>query len=403
MYPDLSYLFHDLLGTAHDNWLSVFKTFGFFLAIAFLVSAMVYYAELKRRAKEGVFTPIPEKMIEGLPASMGEIVANALVGLILGGKGWLAVTNFEQFRPDPAAIILSKQMHWPAALLGALALGAITWWEAWRRRQPVPVERIVQVWPHDRISEITVWAAVGGILGAKFFDLFDNWQDFMADPVGSLASGGGLAFFGGLILGFVAVVWYQWTKKIPFLHAADAVAPALAAGYGVGRIGCQLSGDGDWGIINTAPKPGWMSALPDWLWSYHYPHTVLADVEHHPQAVTMIGDMRAVRIEGFQGGYPFQLEQAVFPTPLYEVMMMAVVFGILWWLRKRLKTPGMIFCIYLILIGIERFLIEKIRVNVVHEVLGFHLTQAEIISLGLMAIGLVGAIGLWMRRAKTEK
>lgn len=398
MYPDLSYLFHDLIGTAHDNGLSVFKTFGFFLAIAFLTSAMVYYAELKRKAAEGIFTPIPEKIVEGRPASIGEILSNALVGLIMGGKGWLAATNFEQFRPDPAAIILSKQMHWPAAILGAAALGGLTWWEARKRQKDVPTERWVQVWPHDRISEITVWAAVGGIVGAKVFDLFDNWQSFLADPIGSLASGGGLAFFGGLILGFVAVVWFQWTKKIPFLHAADAVAPALTAGYGVGRIGCQLSGDGDWGIANLAPKPGWMSWLPDWMWAYKYPHTVLAELERPDQTYTMIDQMKAVRIEGFTGRYAFELEQTVYPTPFYETLMMLVIFGILWSLRKRLKTPGMIWFIYLILIGIERFVIEKIRVNVRHDVLGIVLTQAEIIAIGLVLVGVVGLV--WVARRK---
>jgi phosphatidylglycerol---prolipoprotein diacylglyceryl transferase len=401
MYPDLSYLFNDIFGTRVDNGMAIFKTFGFFLAIAFLLSAVTYYHELKRKAKQGFFTAIPEKTVEGAPASISEILSNALVGLILGGKGWLAYTDFEHFRPDPAAIILSKQMYWPAAIVGALALSALTWWDANRRRKNPPVETIVNVWPHMRISEITVWAAIGGILGAKIFDLFDNWESFLRDPVGSLASGGGLAFFGGLILGFIAVVWYQYTKKIPFLHAADAVAPALAVGYGVGRIGCQMSGDGDWGIVNSAPKPGWMSFMPDWLWSYRYPHTVLGELERVGQESTMIGDMRGVRVPNFEGQYPFQLEEAVFPTPIYEVMMMTVVFGVLWYLRKRISIPGMIFAIYLVLIGIERFIIEKIRVNVMHDVWGFKLTQAEIISLILIAIGLVFGTILW-RKSKAS-
>jgi phosphatidylglycerol---prolipoprotein diacylglyceryl transferase len=199
MYPDLSYLFNDIFGTQVDNGMAIFKTFGFFLAIAFLCSAVTYYHELKRKAKQGFFTAIPEKTVEGAPASISEILSNALVGLILGGKGWLAYTDFEHFRPDPAAIILSKQMYWPAAIVGALALSALTWWDAHRRRKNPPIETTVNVWPHMRISEITVWAAIGGILGAKIFDLFDNWESFLRDPVGSLASGGGLAFFGGLI------------------------------------------------------------------------------------------------------------------------------------------------------------------------------------------------------------
>ena len=264
MYPDLSYLFHALIGTEPDNWLSVFKTFGFFLAIAFLTSAVVFSIELRRKAGEGFYKPTKVTVTEGKPASFAEIAVNALVGLILAGKGFFAAQHFAEFRHDPASIILSGKMHWPAALLGALFLGGVSWWEAWRKRRAEPVTHEVNLWPHDRISELTVWAAVGGIVGAKFFDVFDNWSAFLEDPAGTLLSGGGLAFYGGLVLGFIAVVSYIWRNHIPFLPTADAVAPALTAGYGVGRIGCQLSGDGDWGIVNQAPKPGWLSFLPDW-------------------------------------------------------------------------------------------------------------------------------------------
>jgi len=390
MYPDLSYLFHALIGSQPDNWLSVFKTFGFFLALAFLASAVTYYLELKRKAAAGLFQAAKVSITEGLPASMTDIGMNALVGLIIGGKGFYAVQHFAEFRVDPASVILSGKMHWPAALVGAVLFGGLVWWEAWRKRKDKPETRVVDVWPHDRISEITVWAAVGGIVGAKVFDLFDNWDSFLQDPLGSLLSGGGLAFYGGLVLGFVAVVGYLMRHKIPILPAADAVAPALTVGYGVGRIGCQLSGDGDWGIVNQAPKPDWMSALPDWMWSSTYPHNVLNTPHTDP--------VSSVPIEGCTWEYCMQLSMPVYPTPFYEVVMMLIVFGILWALRKPLKTPGMLFFIYLALIAIERFLIEKIRVNVHHDVLGMRMSQAEIISLGLLAISVLGAIYVWWRR-----
>lgn len=393
MYPDLSYLAHALFGTQPDNWLSIFKTFGFFLAIAFLVSAVVYYIELKRKAQEGYYQPAKATVTEGAPATTGEIVSNALVGLILAGKGLYAYQHYEVFRADPASVILSSKIHWLAGLLGAVVLGGLTWWDAYRKRKNVPVTREVLVWPHDRISEMTVWAAVGGILGAKIFDLFDNWQSFLRDPLGSLLSGGGLAFFGGLVLGFVLVVWYMWRQKIPFWPSADAVAPALTAGYGVGRIGCQLSGDGDWGIVNNAPKPGWLSWMPDSWWATRYPHNVLND--GHTELPNP-----NVPIENCDWDYCMQLAQPVFPTPFYETMMMVVVFGILWALRKRIRIPGMLFFIYLALIAIERFLIEKIRVNVVHKVLGMELTQAEIISIVLFLVSVGGMVYVWRKNGK---
>lgn len=389
MYPDLSYIFHALLGTAPDNWLSIFKTFGFFLAIAFLASAVVFAAELRRKAREGFYQPTRVLVKEGMPATMGEIVANAFVGLLLLGKGAYAYANFETFRTDPASALLSLKMNWLAGLVGAAALGGLTWWDAYRKRTDQPVEREVQLFPHDRISEMTVWAAVGGIVGAKLFDLFDNWESFLEHPIETLLSGGGLAFLGGLVLGFVAVVSYMYRQRIPFWPTADAVAPALAVGYGVGRIGCQMSGDGDWGIVNNSPKPNWMGFLPDWMWSFRYPHNVLNTVHTDP--------VPSVPIEGCAWDYCMQLSEPVYPTPFYEVLMMTVVLGILWTLRKRVKITGMLFFIYLAFIAIERFVIEKIRVNVVHDVLGMKLTQAEIISIVLFIISVTGMVYVWKK------
>lgn len=395
MYPDLSYLFHDLFGTQPDNWLSMLKTFGFFLAIAFIVSAVVFHVELKRKAREGFYKPTPVSVTIGLPASIGELLSNAAVGLILGGKGAYAVQHYDQFRHDPASIILSSKMDWVGAIVGAIVLFGITYWDGRRRKLDKPETKTLSLYPHDRISEMTVAAAIGGILGAKIFDLFDNWESFLQDPVGALASGGGLAFFGGLVLGFLAVVSYMWKHKIPFLPTADAVAPSLTAGYGVGRIGCQLAGDGDWGIVNTAPKPGWMSWLPDWTWGYQFPHNVLNTPNTDP--------VPSVPIEGCQWDYCMQLAQPVFPTPFYEVLMMSAVFAILWSLRKRVKVTGMLFFIYLGLVAIERFTIEKIRVNVVHNVLGIKLTQAEIISIALFLVSLTGILVLWYRSRNVQE
>ena len=392
MYPDLSYLFHDLIGTQPDNGLAMFKTFGFFLAMAFLASALVFHIELRRKAKEGFYTPVKVKITTGLPATRNEIISNALAGLIIGGKGLYAYQHYADFRHDPASVILSFKMNWLGGIIGAALLGGFTWFDGQKRKKDTPETRELLIFPHDRISEMTVAAAVGGILGAKFFDLFDNWQDFLEDPIGSLTSGGGLAFLGGLILGFIAVVYYIWRNKIPFLPTADAVAPALVTGYGVGRIGCQLSGDGDWCIVNAAAKPGWMSFLPDWIWSYRYPHHVLNTPNTDP--------VPSVPVDGCTWDYCMQLSQPVFPTPFYEIVMMAGVFGILWVLRTRIKVTGMLFFIYLCLIAAERFLIEKIRVNVPHDVFGIQLTQAEIISVILFLTGLAGIGILWKNSRK---
>ena len=156
--------------------------------------------------------------------------------------------------------------------------------------------------------------------------------------------------------------------------------------YGLGRIGCQVSGDGDWGIVNTSPKP--FSWLPDWMWTYTYPHNV------NEAGVKMAGCTEAK--------YCYELPQGVYPTPLYEIVICLGLFALLWILRKKLKTPGTLFALYLMLNGLERFLIEKIRVNTRLNIFGFQPTQAEVISTLLFLSGLV----LWIvlkRRVKTAK
>jgi prolipoprotein diacylglyceryltransferase len=142
--------------------------------------------------------------------------------------------------------------------------------------------------------------------------------------------------------------------------------------YGVGRIGCQVAGDGDWGIVNTHPKP--FSWLPDWTWAYTYPHNVIDE---------------GVRIPGCIGQYCSELPNAVFPTPFYEVIASLLLFAFLWSIRKKIKTPGVLSAIYLIVNGVERFLVELIRVNTKYHFWGINPTQAELISSFLVVSGIV--------------
>jgi prolipoprotein diacylglyceryltransferase len=156
------------------------------------------------------------------------------------------------------------------------------------------------------------------------------------------------------------------------IHVADAFAPSMMLAYGLGRIGCQVAGDGDWGIVNTHPKP--FAWLPDWVWAYTYPHNVVGEGVPIPDCV---------------GQYCAQLPNAVFPTPLYEIIASLLLFGFLWAIRRKIKTPGVLTAIYLIVNGIERFLVEQIRVNTKYHFLGIHPTQAELIATFLVISGII--------------
>ncbi|MDX1406581.1 MAG: prolipoprotein diacylglyceryl transferase [Saprospiraceae bacterium] len=389
MYPDLSYILHALLGTPPDNALSIVKTFGLFLIISFLASAWFLRLELKRKEQEGLLTASKEKIIIGKPATTMQIVLNAVLGFVLGFKLVYISTHFAEFREDAAGVLLSGEGSVAAGIAGAILLGFWKYWDSNKRRLDKPVTKVVSVLPHQRVGDITIVAAVSGVIGAKLATIFESgdlFNRFLADPVNFLLSGSGLAIYGGLIVAFVTVLWYIRKKGIAPLHMMDAVAPALMVGYGVGRIGCQLSGDGDWGVVNTAPTPSWWF-LPDSWWAFDYPHNVLNNLREENMML----------IESCDWDYCVKMIEPVFPTPIYETIMAFIIVGILWALRKRIKVPGALFFIYVLFTAVERYFIEKIRVNPPIEFLGMEGSQAEYISVLLFIVGVGGLYWVWRR------
>ncbi len=372
MYPTLSDLLRDLLGI---NIPLPIQMFGFMVAIAFIVGHYVIAAELKRRKELGYFTAIKRVEITGLPATRNEILLNALLGFLLGFKLVHIAFNYTLFTQDPPSMVLSMQGNFLAGIIGAIALGYYTYYEKEKSKLEKPFKKELILYPHDLMGTIIIIAAVFGLLGAKIFHNLENFDYFLQNPVDALLSFSGLTFYGGLIVGLGAVYYYAKKNNIPFIHLIDSAAPGLILAYAIGRVGCQLSGDGDWGIVNTLAKPEALSFLPDWAWAYKYPHNVLGE---------------GVPIAGCVGKHCAELPQAVFPTPLYESIMGFAIFGFLWAIRKRVVIAGMMFSIYLFLNGMERFFIEKIRVNTLYHISNFSFTQAELISSILMILGLVG-------------
>jgi phosphatidylglycerol:prolipoprotein diacylglycerol transferase len=387
MYPDLSYFFHDLLGTQPDNWLSVFKTFGVFLIFSFLASAYVLSLEMRRKEQQGLLHGFPETERIGYPATMREILLNAFFGFILGFKVPYIAARFDEFKPDPASMIFSMDGTWLWGLVGAAFFGFLKYWDKKRQQVPKPHVKEVMLMPHQRIGDITILAAISGLIGARLFSIVEseeNIKAFMKDPLDQLLSGSGLAIYGGLILAFICVYMFVKRKGMKPIHIMDAAAPALIIGYAVGRMGCQFSGDGDWGIVNAAATPGWWF-LPDWAWSYAYPHNVLNE---------------GVPIEGCTFHYCSVLPQGVYPTPIYETFFSMIIFAILWMMRKRITIPGVLFFLYVFLNGVERFFIEKIRTNPDITLLGMEATQAEYVAALLVITGIVGMVYLYLRRPK---
>lgn len=381
MYPNLYYVFKDLFGL-EISALKIVNSFGFFVAIAFLVSAWVLVKELQRKQREGLLSYEEVTITVGEPASAGELLLNFVLGFVFGYK-ILGVFFTPGALNDPQAFIFSGGGSWAAGILLGLFFAGLKWRDKNKEKLAKPEKKTVRIWPSDRVGDITILAAVAGFAGAKVFDNLENWDRFIDDPIGNLFSASGLTFYGGLIVATIAIVWYLRKHKVAIIHAADAFGPVLMLSYALGRIGCQVSGDGDWGIVNTKPKP--FSFLPDWAWSYTYPHNVNKVGEVIPNCTW--------------DDYCTQLPAGVYPTPLYEIIACLFLFAILWSLRKRIKIGGRIFAIYLFLNGFERFWIEKIRVNTPQHLFGFQPTQAEIISTLLMLVG----IGLYLMAPKLNK
>jgi phosphatidylglycerol---prolipoprotein diacylglyceryl transferase len=297
MYPDFQYLFQSLLQHPMPEWLGIFKTFGFMMALAFIAGLLVMTKEMKRKEKMGVLKPV-EGDIEYVDKTSGKKIK---------GRGL--------------------------------------------------------VYPHERASTILMIAAIGGLVGAKIFNAFETWEYFIQDPIDSLFSRSGLTFYGGLILATLLLYFYAKKYKIPFVVLCDTAAPALILAYGIGRLGCHFSGDGDWGIFNSAyisdatgaltaapkdafqqmlqnfpqwfmdygelknmaelnsiphayvPAPSW---LPDWFLGMNYAHNV---------------NNQGIPIAGYTGNYFHVLPVSVFPTSLYEATVcIGILFPFLWWI-----------------------------------------------------------------------
>jgi len=425
MYPNFYFFLKDALGVEQPwTFTRYIHSFGFFVAISFVVAAILLSRELKRKEKQGILHPKEETVIIGRSAGWMELLTNLLFGFIVGYKIIGVFTS--NVEADPQEYIFSTRGSWAGGILLGLLFSGLRFWEKNKQKLSKPEERKIRIWPHERVGDIVIIAAVAGFLGAKIFDNLENWDRFIENPLANLLAPSGLTFYGGLICATIGILWYAKRKQISLKHLVDAAAPSLMIAYAIGRIGCHVSGDGDWGVFNSAytvdPAQKIVAAdsnafkyrvladhefasylvreygsvdsiphlsfkgsslLPNWFWAYNYPHNV-----------NEVG----AYIAGCSGEYCRQLTPPVFPTPLYETVICTGLFFILWFLRKRINIAGRLFALYLVLNGLERFLIEKIRVNSTYNILGLHPTQAELVAVCLIIAGLL----LWFYFGKAS-
>lgn len=427
MYPTLYHAFVDLFGIELSG-LKFLNSFGFFVALAFLVAGWTLSLELTRKTRQGLITGTTRMVWEGQPARPLDLFLNGLMGFVIGWKFSYMLLNWAEVTAAPPQFLLSGKGYFlPGILVGA----GFAWWlwrDAQKHRLAEPKQRAVTLGPSAHVGNITLTAALWGFIGAKLFHWIETPSDFLRFVQHPSGDGiiSGLTMYGGLIVAGFMVIRYFRQHGLAVLPSMDATAPGLMLAYAIGRIGCQVSGDGDWGIVNSAyitqadgrvavstmpqvrsviedhaayyahhfgstetvpmssfPAP---SFLPAWAVAYAYPHNV-----------NSVGTALQGCKGTFWGDHCTVLPLPVFPTPLYEVLVCGLFGLLLWAIRKRLPKPGMLFCVYLMLNGFERFWIEKIRVN--EPFLG-PITQAEVISTVLFLLGIAGLI--WLKRRPTH-
>lgn len=411
-YATISDLINDLTGS--NITLPIFS-FGFFVAIAFLIGAWILSRELKRKEGLKLMQPFPEKRVVGLPPQPMDLILNGIMGFILGYKIGAIIADYETFAANPQVFVFSSEGSVIGGIIGLGILGYLKYSEQRKQQLAKPEERIEQVLPHQRVGDIVMIAAVSGILGAKIFSNFEEpngWKNFFQDPMGNFFSG--LTIYGGLLLGAASVIWFATRKRINVLHLGDAISPALILAYGIGRIGCQVAGDGDWGVYNAAYATNadgtielaeageFEQVVATYPRYFEYAFEGMEEVPYRtfkapsfiPQSWVAQNYAHNVNGDGLplpdcEGPHCSVLPIPVFPTPLYEIVMSLIIFAILIFMSRRIAIPGVIFASYIFFNGLERFWIEKIRVNNVLSFAGIKASQAEFISVGFMVFGLL--------------
>lgn len=254
-----------------------------------------------------------------------------------------------RFDLDPAIVRLGHlQIGWYGVFI-ALGIGIAVWLTAREaKRRGISPELI-----YDGV----LWIVVAGIVGARLFHVIDNWSLYAADPAAIFGTAG-LAIYGALTGGFIAVLIYTTVRHLPLWRLLDAAAPALPLAQAVARIGCFINGD-NYGVPTNPPLP--------WSVTWTNPNAMVPD-----------------RTVAYQ------------PAQLYEAVWDLIVFAIIWRLRTRVKTDGVLFLIYAMLYSFGRFFISFVREDNVYF---WNLRQAQIIALVVMAAAI--PLALWLNRRQT--
>ena len=338
------------------------SSFGIFLLLAFAGAYFVFRSEYKRKEAEGLIHAFPRRVFK-----TPELIW-VLAGFVIGAK----FVYWWQYRAvyigTPQEYIFSLR----GSLVGGLVVGLASWVIVRYLRPANPASVVEWVHPYQLMDSLLLTCGLWGFAGAVVFARFESPHSWAGlDPLFKFS---GFNYYGALIAGALVYLYINKRHGIRPAIAADIGSPGMMLAYAIGRIGCQVAGDGDWGIVNDKPLPSWLRWLPEWMWAYRYPHNSVH---------------QGIYIPGCTGSNCTELPIPVYPTPLYETIICLCLFFLLWRLRRKVKTPGLLFAYFAILNGAERYFIEFIRVNPRYAIGPWNLSQAQVLALGWVFTGMM--------------
>ena len=337
------------------------------MLLSFAGAWWAFRSEYKRKEAEGLIHLLSDR---GTAHAGGLLVLGGwgLLGFIAGGKGWYWWTNRSYYIGTLPDFLFSLRGSLAGGTVTGLAAILIAFLYQHRRPASKPLPKEHTIHPYQLMDRILLSCGIAGFAGAILF--------------AELEGVSGLNYYGALIAGALTYLYINWRHGIPLAIAADIGSPGMMLAYGLGRIGCHLAGDGDWGIVNDRPQPSWLHWTPGWTWSFRFPHNSIH---------------QGVYLPGCTDNYCTQLPAPVYPTSFYEAVICLLLFAALWTLHFRIRRPGLLFAIFALLNGLERFSIEFIRVNPRYPIVTWNLSQAQIIAIGWMITGLI-ALSLSLRK-----
>ena len=263
-YPkvtDFIFEFFNHAAWADFRFLPIFS-YGFFVACGFFVAATLSVIEMRRRESLGLLKGQDAEITIGDAPTPVEIAFYFLFGFVVFFKlfGIIAyqaelskgIIQIKDFMLSPTT------GSWLGGIIGGALLAYYYYYTKNKEKLPLPEKKKITIYPSDGIGDLVVIAMVLGVSGANFFNYLENpgdYVNFWSDPIGSMFSG--LSVYGGLIFAGIGFGVYAWKKKFNIAHFFDSVAPGFILANGIGRIGCHVSGDGDWGLANPYNKPSW--------------------------------------------------------------------------------------------------------------------------------------------------